>query len=70
LRRFSAARWRRRAARGRTPRGAPPTYAAAIGASWTQDDEALVDSLVTPGLPSTPGYNDLQYPFYGGVRRA
>jgi aryl-alcohol dehydrogenase-like predicted oxidoreductase len=44
-------------------------YAGAIGAKWTADDEALVDSLVTPGHPSTPGYNDPQYPFYGRVRR-
>jgi hypothetical protein len=27
----------------------------------------LVDSLVQPGHPSTPGYNDPQYPFYGRV---
>ena len=26
------------------------------------EDEALVDSLVTPGHPSTPGYNDPAYP--------
>ena len=31
------------------------------------EDEALVDSLVRPGHPSTPGYNDPQYPFYGRV---
>ena len=31
------------------------------------EDEALVDSLVTPGHPSTPGYNDPQYPFYGRI---
>jgi hypothetical protein len=24
-----------------------------------------VDSLVAPGHPSTPGYNDPQYPFFG-----
>ena len=44
-------------------------YLAAIGTSWSDEDEALVDSLVTPGHPSTPGYNDPQYPFYG-VRAA
>jgi hypothetical protein len=27
----------------------------------------LIDSLVTPGHPSTPGYNDPQYPFYGRI---
>jgi aryl-alcohol dehydrogenase-like predicted oxidoreductase len=40
-------------------------YVEAIGAAWSADDEALVDSLVRPGHPSTPGYNDPQYPFYG-----
>jgi aryl-alcohol dehydrogenase-like predicted oxidoreductase len=37
----------------------------AVGKALDEDDEALVDSLVTPGHPSTPGYNDPQYPFYG-----
>ena len=41
------------------------TYVEAIGTAWTPDDEKLVDSLVTPGHPSTPRYNDPQYPFYG-----
>jgi aryl-alcohol dehydrogenase-like predicted oxidoreductase len=40
-------------------------YVDAIGTSWSAEDEKLVDSLVTPGHPSTPGYNDPQYPFYG-----
>jgi aryl-alcohol dehydrogenase-like predicted oxidoreductase len=40
-------------------------YVEAIGTAWSADDEALVDSLVPPGHPSTPGYNDPQYPFYG-----
>ena len=40
-------------------------YVEAIGTAWSVDDEKLVDSLVTPGHPSTPGYNDPQYPFYG-----
>jgi aryl-alcohol dehydrogenase (NADP+) len=40
-------------------------YVDAIGTPWTADDEELVDSLVTPGHPSTPGYNDPQYPFFG-----
>jgi aryl-alcohol dehydrogenase (NADP+) len=40
-------------------------YAAAIGTSWSAEDEALVDSLVKPGHPSTPGYSDPQYPFHG-----
>jgi len=42
-------------------------YVAAIGTAWSEEDEALVDSLVTPGHPSTPGYNDPQYPFFGRV---
>ena len=40
-------------------------YVEAIGTAWSAEDEALVDSLVPPGHPSTPGYNDPQYPFYG-----
>jgi aryl-alcohol dehydrogenase-like predicted oxidoreductase len=40
-------------------------YVGAIGTPWNAEDEALVDSLVKPGHPSTPGYNDPQYPFYG-----
>ncbi len=33
----------------------------------TSDDEALVDSLVKPGHPSTPGYTDPQYPLNGRI---
>ena len=40
-------------------------YVGAMGTQWTEADEALVDSLVPPGHPSTPGYTDPQYPFYG-----
>jgi aryl-alcohol dehydrogenase-like predicted oxidoreductase len=40
-------------------------YVAAAGTPWTSDDEALVDSLVRPGHPSTPGYTDPRYPFFG-----
>lgn len=40
-------------------------YLGAIGAQWSEEDEALVDSLVRPGHPSTPGYSDPRYPFYG-----
>jgi len=42
-------------------------YLGAIGTAWSADDEALVDSLVRPGHPSTPGYNDPQYPFHGRI---
>jgi aryl-alcohol dehydrogenase (NADP+) len=42
-------------------------YVEAIGTPWSAEDEKLVDSVVTPGHPSTPGYNDPQYPFYGRI---
>jgi len=37
-------------------------YFGALGCDITAQDEALVDSLVRPGHPSTPGYSDPQYP--------
>jgi len=40
-------------------------YLSAVGKTLDADDEALIDSLVVPGHPSTPGYNDPQYPFFG-----
>jgi len=40
-------------------------YEGAVGTAWSAEDEVLVDSLVTPGHPSTPGFNDPSYPFYG-----
>ncbi len=40
-------------------------YLSAIGKTLDAEDETFIDSLVTPGHPSTPGYNDPQYPFYG-----
>jgi aryl-alcohol dehydrogenase-like predicted oxidoreductase len=43
-------------------------YVRALDYRFTADDEALVDRLVVPGHPSTPGYNDPQYPIEG--RRA
>jgi len=43
-------------------------YVAAVGASWSDEDDALVDALVRPGHPSTPGYTDPRYPFYGRRR--
>lgn len=42
-------------------------YVAAIGTEWSDEDEALVDSLVVTGHPSTPGFNDPQYPIMGRV---
>ena len=42
-------------------------YESALGKTWTAEDEALVDSLVRPGHPSSPGYNDPAYPLTGRV---
>ena len=44
-------------------------YVAALEYRFTVDDEALVDRLVPPGHPSTPGYSDPQYPLEGRVPR-
>lgn len=43
-------------------------YPPALEKPFTAEDEALVDSLVAPGHPSTPGYTDPAYPVTG--RRA
>jgi aryl-alcohol dehydrogenase (NADP+) len=40
-------------------------YLAALGKPFDAEDEALVDSMVSPGHPSTPGYNDPAYPLTG-----
>lgn len=45
-------------------------YVGALGYRFTAEDEALVDSLVVTGHPSTPGYNDPQYPIEGRVPRS
>ena len=37
-------------------------YAPAVGYEFTQEDEALVASLVPAGHPSTPGFTDPAYP--------
>ncbi|MDE2078699.1 MAG: aldo/keto reductase, partial [Burkholderiales bacterium] len=42
-------------------------YAPALGYTVTAEDEALVDSLVHPGHPSTPGYTDPAYPLNGRI---
>ena len=42
-------------------------YLGALGTPWHAEDEALVDSLVRPGHPSTPGFSDPQYPFFGRI---
>jgi aryl-alcohol dehydrogenase-like predicted oxidoreductase len=38
--------------------------------AWDARDEALVDTMVAPGHPSTPGYNDPAYPIEGRVPAA
>jgi aryl-alcohol dehydrogenase-like predicted oxidoreductase len=40
-------------------------YAGALQVQITAEDEVLVNSLVAPGHPSTPGYNDPSYPLNG-----
>ena len=40
-------------------------YIAAFDSKFDAEDEALVDTLVRPGHPSTPGYNDPAYPLTG-----
>lgn len=40
-------------------------YFGAIGVSLSADEEAMVDALVPPGHPSTPGYTDPNYPIIG-----
>ncbi len=39
-------------------------YLPAVEYQVTAEDEALVDSFVSPGHPSTPGYNDPSHPLY------
>ena len=43
-------------------------YLPALGLELNGEDEAVVDRLVAPGHPSTPGYNDPGYPLYPRVR--
>jgi aryl-alcohol dehydrogenase-like predicted oxidoreductase len=40
-------------------------YLAAMESKFDAEDEALVDSLVSAGHASTPGYNDPAYPLTG-----
>jgi len=44
-------------------------YLGALAYRFTAEDEAIVDSLVSPGHPSTPGYNDPAYPIEGRIPR-
>ena len=45
-------------------------YVSSLDCRLTAADEALIDRLVSPGHPSTPGYNDPSYPLEGRVVRA
>jgi aryl-alcohol dehydrogenase-like predicted oxidoreductase len=40
-------------------------YYRALDVVISAEDEALVDSMVSPGHPSTPGFNDPAHPFFG-----
>jgi len=40
-------------------------YVKALDYRFTAEDEALIDSLVASGHPSTPGFNDPAYPIEG-----
>lgn len=42
-------------------------YVDGIDKTLDDADEAIIDSLVRPGHPSTPGYNDPRYPFFGRI---
>ncbi|NBC32748.1 MAG: aldo/keto reductase [Alphaproteobacteria bacterium] len=45
-------------------------YLGALEHAFSEEDEALIDRLVAPGHPSTPGYSDPRYPITGRpVRR-
>ena len=45
------------------------SYLGALDCAWTAEDEKVADSLVTPGHPSTPGFNDPAYPIEGRMPR-
>jgi aryl-alcohol dehydrogenase (NADP+) len=45
-------------------------YVKALNVTFTAEDEAFVNGLVSPGHPAAPGYNDPQYPIEGRVGRA
>jgi aryl-alcohol dehydrogenase-like predicted oxidoreductase len=44
-------------------------YVGALAVRFPAEDEALINRLVSPGHPSTPGYNDPAYPLEGRVPR-
>ena len=45
-------------------------YLPALSYAFAPEDEALVDSLVATGHPSTPGFNDPAYPIEGRPTRS
>jgi len=45
-------------------------YVGALDYAFGAEDEALIDGLVAPGHPSTPGYNDPAYPIEGRPTRS
>jgi aryl-alcohol dehydrogenase (NADP+) len=47
-----------------------PPYLDALSYAVSAGDEALVDSLVAPGHPATPGFTDPRYPVVGRFPRA
>jgi aryl-alcohol dehydrogenase (NADP+) len=45
-------------------------YLGGVSYRFTAQDEALIDTLVAPGHPSTPGYSDPAYPLEGRLPRS
>ncbi len=45
-------------------------YVSALDHEFKPEDEAIIDELVAPGHPSTPGYSDPRYPFLGRKARS
>jgi aryl-alcohol dehydrogenase-like predicted oxidoreductase len=45
------------------------SYSPAVFYEWTAEDEALVDSLVPAGHPSTPGFTDPAYPLHPRLKK-
>ena len=45
-------------------------YLGAVDYKWTAEDEALANTMVPPGQPSTPGFTDPRFPATGRFARA
>src|SRR5450830_947356 len=52
-----------------TYRSAVDAYTGALDVKLTAEDEAFIDSLVTPGHSSTPGFNDVGHFVSGRMAR-